>query len=120
MWEIEVTDEFADWYDELPEEEQEAIRAAIARLEQRGPALGRPLVGEVVGSRHGHGLKEVRPPASDIRILFRFDPRRTAILLIGGDKSGEWKAWYRRMIPAADDLYDVYLDELRKEGLFDG
>jgi hypothetical protein len=51
------------------------------------------------------------------RILFRFDARRTAILLVGGDKHGEWKAWYRTAIPVADNLYDVYIAELQKEGL---
>jgi hypothetical protein len=56
------------------------------------------------------------PPASEIRVLFAFDPRRTAILLIGGDKSGEWKAWYERMVPIADDLFDEHLLELESEG----
>jgi hypothetical protein len=115
-WEIEVTDEFRDWYEDLDQADQEKIRAGVSRLEQRGPALGRPLVGEVLGSRN-HNLKELIPPASSIRVLFIFDPRRTAILLVGGDKEGEWNAWYDRMIPVADDLYDEYLDELRKEGL---
>ena len=83
-------------------------------LEERGPGLGRPLVGEIVGSRHGQ-LKELR--IGTVRILFRFDPRRVAILLIGGDKRGEWKAWYRTAIPVADDLYDAYASDLQKEGL---
>jgi hypothetical protein len=52
-----------------------------------------------------------------LRILFAFDPRRTAILLLGGDKTGEWRSWYTRMIPLADDLYEDYLRELRNEGL---
>jgi len=51
-----------------------------------------------------------------IRILYAFDPRRSAILLIGGDKSGD-KRFYDRLIPVADSLYDTYLKELRKEGL---
>ena len=52
-------------------------------------------------------------------MLFAFDPRRQAILLVGGDKSGEWNDWYERAIPTADDLYDTYLDELRTEGLIE-
>lgn len=52
-----------------------------------------------------------------LRVLFMFDPRRQAILLLGGDKSGAWNDWYEWAIPAADDLYDDYLDELRQEGL---
>jgi hypothetical protein len=52
-----------------------------------------------------------------IRVLFIFDPRRTALLLLGGAKAGAWKEWYEHAVPAADELYEVYLEELRKEGL---
>lgn len=66
-------------------------------------------------------MKELRVPAArrGIRVLFCFDPRRTVILLLGGDKSEDsaWNAWYTVAVPQADDLYDVYLNELRKEGL---
>jgi hypothetical protein len=61
-------------------------------------------------------MKELRPRGGNIRILFAFDPLRTAILLIGGDKTGAWNEWYARMIPVADDLYDEHLAELCKEG----
>jgi hypothetical protein len=84
-------------------------------LERRGPALGRPLVDTIKQSRHKN-MKELIPPASDIRVLFAFDPRRAAILLIGGDKSGEWSEWYDRMVPVADDLFDEHLRELESEG----
>ena len=57
--------------------------------------------------------------AGALRVLFAFDPRRHAILLIGGDKSGEWAAWYRSAIPTADALYDIHLQELRDEGVLD-
>jgi hypothetical protein len=66
-------------------------------------------------SRHKN-MKELIPPASDIRVLFAFDSRRAAILLIGGDKSGEWNTWYDRMVPVADDLFDEHLRELESEG----
>jgi hypothetical protein len=117
-WPIEVTDQFETWYAGLSQIDREAVNAAVDALEQRGPGLGRPLVGEIAGSRRGQ-LKELR--IRTIRILFRFDRRRTAILLIGGDKRGTWKAWYRAAIPLADDLFDEYLAELDaeldKEGL---
>lgn len=116
-WEVEYTDEFEAWWDNLDIDEQRRITAAVIKLEERGPALGRPLVGEVIGSRHGKNMKELRPPGATIRILFLFDPRRTAILLLGGDKEGAWNDWYTEMIPIADDLFDVYLGELRKGGL---
>jgi hypothetical protein len=120
-WEVEGTDQFSQWYDGLKAEEQDHINAAVDLLTERGPALGRPLVGEIDQSRepgeHIKNLKELRPLGETIRILFVFDPRRTAILLTGGDKAGDWKAWYREAIPEAERLYRVYLEELRREGL---
>lgn len=86
-------------------------------LADRGPGLGRPIVDRIQASRH-HNMKELRAAQGGaLRVLFMFDPRRQVILLIGGDKSGEWNAWYEWAVPLADDLYDEYLDELRDEGL---
>ena len=67
----------------------------------------------VTTSRHPH-MKELR--IGTIRVLFIFDPRRTAILLVAGDKRGRWEEFYDRMVPLADDLYDEHLEELRQEG----
>jgi hypothetical protein len=114
-WEVEYTDQFGEWWDNLSEEEQEAVTAAVNVLERRGPVLGRPLVDTIKQSRHAN-MKELIPPASDIRVLFAFDPRRAAVLLIGGDKGGDWNAWYDRMVPIADDLFDEHLLELEREG----
>ncbi len=114
-WEVEYTDEFGAWWDGLPGEEQEFVRAGVLGLEERGPALGRPLVDTVAGSRHSN-MKELRPPGGNIRVLFAFDPRRMAILLIGGDKTGRWREFYEEKIPKADLLYDEHLEQLREEG----
>jgi hypothetical protein len=115
MWEIEGTGEFEDWYLALDAADQAKVDAAVDLLEQHGPALGRPVVAEVAGSRL-HNLKELR--AKSIRILFVFDLRRTAILLLGADKAEHgWKQWYGEAIREAERLYDTYLGELRKEGL---
>jgi hypothetical protein len=114
-WEVEYTDEFEDWWGTLLEEEQDAIDAAVEKLEERGPALGRPLVDTIKQSRHAN-MKELMPLISHIRILFAFDPRRTAILLIGGSKEGQWNAWYDQFVPIADDLFDQHLKEIRREG----
>lgn len=62
-------------------------------------------------------MRELVVPYGNLRMLFAFDPRRTAILLLGGDKTNRWTAWYAEQIPRADMLYDTYLDELRNEGL---
>lgn len=90
--------------------------ATVAGSAQHGPALGRPAVDRIDGSRH-HNMKELRSSRQHLRALFCFDPRRTAIVLLGGDKAGDWTGWYERNIPIADDLYDAYLAELEAEGL---
>jgi hypothetical protein len=91
------------------------VADAIDRLMDDGPSLGRPLVDRIAGSRL-HNLKELRPGssgASEVRILFIFDPVRNAVLLVAGDKSGRWKEWYAEAIPAAEALYEAYLEGRR-------
>jgi len=78
-----------------------------------GPALGRPAVDTIKGSRHPN-MKELRSFGGHLRALFAFDPLRRAIVLLGGDKAGDWSAWYERNVPHADDLYDEYLDYLKE------
>lgn len=114
-----MTDEFTNWYDSLGDHEQDAVDARIDLLADRGPALKRPVIGEISGSKFDPQMKELRVSVgrASLRILFMFDPRRTAILLLGGNKAGDWNAWYQTAIPEADELYEVYLEELREEGL---
>ena len=108
---------FEEWWASLGVEQQAALAAAVELLSERGPALGRPTVDRIHRSRH-HNMKELRAAQEGaLRVLFMFDPRRQAILLLGGDKSGRWNEWYEWAVPVADDLYDVYLDEMRTEGL---
>jgi hypothetical protein len=116
-WNIEITDEYLRWFSALEERQQDALRADIEMLEQMGPFLGRPYVDSIKGSRHSN-MKELRTMRGrrHLRSFFAFDPRRTAILLIGGDKTGE-KTFYERMVPLADRLFDQYLEEIRKERL---
>lgn len=113
---MEFTVEFEAWWDDLTEDEQDDVDARVRQLEQVGPTLRRPTVGEIVGSAYDPQMKELRVGTS-IRVLFVFDPRRTAILLLGGHKAGQWKAWYVTAIPEADRLYAEHLDQLRREGL---
>jgi hypothetical protein len=113
-WEVEFTDQFGEWWEMLSEAEQDAIAAVVEILQEQGPGLRRPLVGPIEMSRH-RNLKELIPPAGNIRILFAFDPRRVAILLIGGDKTDRWDEWYEETVPVADDLYDEHLKELARE-----
>jgi hypothetical protein len=116
-WGVEYTNEFALWWDGLDEDEQDSVRASIERLIEEGPNLGRPHADRVEGAKHAN-MKELRTQhqGRPLRTFFAFDPRRTAILLIAGDKTGDDR-FYQRMIPRADALYEVYLRELENEGL---
>lgn len=116
VWDIELTDQAIEWLLSLDQEERVAIAAAIDLLEQLGPNLGWPVVDSIKSSRH-HNMKELRSFGGNLRALFCFDPRRTAIVLIGGDKTSDWAGWYDRNVPLADELYDDYLDEIQEEGL---
>lgn len=119
-WNVEGTDQFTDWYLGLDAAESGRVDAAIEQLEEHGPALGRPLVDTVTGSAFAN-MKELRVStgSGQLRVLFIFDPRRTAILLLGGNKAGQWQAWYAENIPVADQLYREYLAELHEEGLIE-
>ena len=115
MWEVDVT-LIADWLRSLDQTSYEQVIAALEVLRDRGPSLGRPLVDTITASRH-RNMKELRPGSvgrSEVRILFAFDPKRMAILLIAGDKAGSWTRWYKRNVPLADDLFDKHIRALRK------
>ena len=115
MWEIEVIDECLAWWRDLADDQRESLTDRVDLLAERGPDLGRPVVDRIQTSRH-HNMKELRAARGGaLRVLFMFDPQ--VILLLGGDKSGAWTEWYEWAVPAADDLYDQYLDELKREGL---
>lgn len=117
-WDVILVGEVEEWFLTLAKEDPDTavqVEAAINILEQIGPGLGRPLVDRVSGSRH-HNMKELRPGSAggtEIRILFAFDPVRQAVLLVAGDKAGNWKGWYDRNIPIADKRYDEHLRELK-------
>lgn len=119
-WGVEYTDEFEDWWEGLDEGEQESIAASVTLLETCGPNLGFPHSSGINNSRHDH-MRELRTQhqGRPYRTLYAFDPRRCAILLIGGDKTGNDR-WYEEHIPEADRLYDEHLEELGKDGLIDG
>ena len=104
----------------MTEDEQASLDASVRLLEERGPNLGFPHSSGIKDSRHSH-MRELRTQHNGrpFRTLFAFDPRRAAILLIGGDKTGNDR-WYDVHIPIADGLYDEHLEQLRKEGLING
>jgi hypothetical protein len=119
-WGIEYTDELGEWWLQLNEAEQESIDASVRLLEVFGPNLGFPHSSGIGQSRHSH-MRELRVQheGRPYRILYAFDPHRNAILLIGGDKTGN-NRWYDVYVPKADHLYDVHIETLKSEGLSDG
>ena len=116
MWEVEFTDEFKMWWDTLTLSQRRAVSHVVDLLVDKGPALGHPHSSGIRGSRHSH-MRELRAQSGGrpIRVFYAFDPRRSAILLIGGDKTGD-NRFYQRYVPIADRLYDEYIEELRREG----
>ncbi len=117
MWTVEYTDEFGVWWHTLSEDQQEDIAMSVQLLRNLGPSLPRPHADTLKGSKHKN-MRELRTQSSGLplRTLYAFDPRRCAILLIGGDKTGD-NRFYEKMIPLADQLYDNHLKELENEGL---
>ncbi len=114
-WEVEYTDEFGEWWEGLTEDEQDAVDRCVICLKDEVPRLKEPYSKRIESSRHFPDMKELRASAGGrrLRAFYAFDPRRMAILLIGGDKTGEWETFYNEMIPVADDLYDEHLQETK-------
>jgi hypothetical protein len=114
-WEVEFTDDFEGWWNSLSEIEQGKVDARVTLLMEHGPNLGYPFSSQVKGSRYPE-MRELRAQAAGdpLRILYAFDPRRTAILLVAGDKTGDDR-WYRTQVPIADGLFEAHLKELEKE-----
>jgi hypothetical protein len=114
-WHVEFTDEFEEWWNGLEESEQIKIAAAVRLVEEYGPDLPYPMSSGVGGSRHSH-MRELRIQVQGrpFRVVYAFNPMRAAILLVGGDKTGNDR-WYETNLPIADRLYDRHLKELKKE-----
>jgi hypothetical protein len=116
-WIVEVTAEFADWSRSLRKLDRDSSRqvgAAVELLKQHGPSPKRPLVGEITTSKIKN-MKELRPGStgrSEIRILFAFHPWQQIVLLVAGDKAGDWRGWYRKAIPRAEQLYAEHVEAM--------
>jgi hypothetical protein len=114
-WEVEFCAEFEQWWDGLSTAEQESVDFTVSLLQEAGPTLRMPHSSGVGTSRHTH-MRELRiqHDGRPYRVLYAFDPRRTAILLIGGDKTGN-NRWYEEYVPVADKIYDRHLQALDNE-----
>ena len=114
-WSVEFTDEFGRWWESLSADEQDSVRDVVALLRERGPLLDRPYADTLTGSKIVN-LKELRiqHKRRPYRVLFAFDPRRVALLLIGGNKTGDAR-WYEKFIPKAEKIYAQHLKEISKK-----
>lgn len=118
-WEIELHEEVDRWFTFLCASDPvtaDRVEEAIDTLAREGPTLGRPLVDRIKGGRL-HNLKELRPAsagATEIRILFAFDPVRRAILLVAGDKAGSWRRWYDVNVPIAEQRYEEHVTTIEE------
>lgn len=121
MWEINY-EHIEDWLDNQDTETVSLVFAALEILQDKGPSLGRPLVDTIFGSSLKN-MKELRPAStgsSEVCILFAFDPKRQAVMLLAGDKSkgkrgrSKWSGWYRTAIPEAERVYKQHLTDLEK------
>jgi hypothetical protein len=114
-WEVEFTAEFGRWWDGLSSGEQKSVDFTVTLLQEAGPTLKMPHSSGIGASRHAH-MREprIQHEGRPYRVLYAFDPRRTAILLIGGDKTGNDR-WYAEYVPLADSIYDRHLRELENE-----
>ncbi|MGL4930159.1 MAG: type II toxin-antitoxin system RelE/ParE family toxin [Plesiomonas sp.] len=114
MWEIVTVDRFDQWFLSLDESEQESILVGLFKLKEIGPMLGRPDVDTLTGTKKVKNLKELRVQhnGKPYRIFFAFDPLRQAVMLCGGDKTGN-KRFYDVMIPIAEKEFSSYLSTLR-------
>ena len=116
-WGVEYTDDFERCWEDLKDDEQESVASHVELLEARGPQLPFPYSSGVQTSKHGN-MRELRiqHQGRPYRVLYAFDPRRVAVLLLGGDKTGNDR-WYEEFVPKADRLYEAHLEVLRKGGL---
>jgi hypothetical protein len=110
-WDIEIAAEVEEFLLGLTDAEFTSIAKSLDALEQDGPRLGRPFVDTINGSRHNN-MKELRSIGGHIRLLFAFDPRRVAVVVVGGDKTDDRHGWYERNVPRADARYDEHLATL--------
>ena len=113
----EVTDQVKAFYLGLSEGDRDLFVVAVERLAEVGPTLGRPTVAEIDLSRERAALRDALPHlkelrvGSSIRVLFTFGPDRVPVLLVAGDKHGDWSRWYPRAISEAARAYAEYLDD---------
>jgi len=112
-WKVETKEPVKQWQRSLDPVTAHRFEGTLALLKERGPRLGRPFADTIKQSRH-HNMKELR--VGNMRMLYAFDSRRTAVVLVAGDKTNDWKDWYRRNIPVADRMFEQHQRGIRGGG----
>ncbi len=114
LWTVILTPEFADWFLAEPEAARDRINASPRLIRDFGPALGRLHVDPLENSTAANP-KELRIPVGGLpyRVFFAFDTARRAVLLRGGDRTGDQR-FYRRMIPVAEAAFERHAERLKK------
>jgi len=113
MWEVITTDTFDNWFDNLNDSDRANVIAGMLLLQEIGPHLSRPYADTLNGSKYSN-MKELRiqSKGDPLRAFFAFDPKRKGVLLCAGNKVGDEKRFYKRMIPIADNEYKKYLNTM--------
>ena len=110
-FEILVTEEFKDWYEELEEHDADRVVFVVGLLEEKGTGLGFPYSSSIKDSNYPLRELRVQSKGDPLRILYAFNPERNALLILGGDKTGDAR-WYEKNIPIAERLWEEHLEEL--------
>lgn len=115
-WLVKTTDRFDAWFDGLKDKDRENVLACMLVLQSLGPGLSRPYADTVKGSRYAN-MKELRVQSAGkpLRAFYAFDPQRSAVLLCAGDKTGDEKLFYKKMVPLADAEFSAYLHALQED-----
>lgn len=110
MVEVLGTTEFEEWFLDLDARDTVAVVRVVGLLEARGLALGFPYSSALVGSRYALRELRIQSAGRPLRIVYAFDPKRQAVLILGGDKTGD-DHFYERIIPQAEAIWESYLQE---------
>jgi hypothetical protein len=105
-WKVVASPQVSRWYAGLDDRQALSVKRAVDELAARGSAIDRPRSAPIHGSRH-HSMRELRSVGGNLRVLYAFHKNR-AVLLAGGDKTGNWKGWYKRNVKRADRRLDDY------------
>jgi len=116
MWDVVTTDRFDEWFEKMNDTDRANIIAGMLLLQEKGPSLPRPYADTIEGSKFPN-MKELRiqSKGKPLRVFFAFDPKRKAVLLCAGDKTGNEKRFYKIMIPLAEKEYQIHLNQLEAE-----